>query len=203
MSQGDLIWIRMPEDHMRWLISQTDPIIAKKMVEDGPHQIDCSEEVKRWSTGKGGEAAFEYYFKLKFVDWAVGTSKENKKPDLEPIGLRVGIKTVLMNNQNHIIPKKVEWPEVMIMSNGDGLAYAILGFAPMWVLRKHQNINKVRCLGIKAAGYKTGFDTPGYDDIIHFSTIDELRILAAEDEARERSSGGMAKNEQPKTASGS
>jgi len=182
--KSDPIWVVFPQHKVDRVKSFIQAIIERKRTEKH-HQDDDDNEDCRWTIGKLGEAAFEHHFNLNFVDWSVDNSLKMAEPDLNPIGLNVGIKTVLLEHRNHLVHKVVRRPEVLITAFSE-TSYLILGFIPSQTLRDHQNIDNVLNAKIRAAGFKTALDTKAYGYVVPFQSIDELRVLAAEDEAVER-----------------
>ena len=183
VDQRNPIWVTLPEDKVQRVMACVSPIVERKKTEEH-HKLDGDSEEIRWATGKLGEAAFEHHFGLDFVDYSVGDSIAKDEPDLRPIGLNVGIKTVLLEHGHHIVHKDPKRPEVLIivLSRRSSI---ILGFAPVWVLRSFQNSDNVLCQNILFSGKKTALDTKAYDNVQRFYSIEELRFITETDEIRE------------------
>ena len=68
--------------------------IVKTKLKERHHFIDNSQEIKRWKNGFLGEFAVEKFLGKRFVDLSIGSSKSYFIPDLSPLGVDWGIKTV-------------------------------------------------------------------------------------------------------------
>lgn len=62
------------------------------------HKNDNKHEWKRWMTGALGEAALEKFLNMNFCDRTIGKSKDYAVPDLEPINLKIGVKSFRLGN---------------------------------------------------------------------------------------------------------
>jgi len=139
------------------------------------HIVDSGQELKRWFTGIGAELALEQFFGKKFVNLSVGKSGIYKRPDLDKLGLPVGIKCVEYG-KHHIIYKSCHEPEILIFR--DMYRFDIIGLATVDVLTNNQNDKLILSAALRKKGYKTGFD--GYQYIIPFSSLKELKDIVNE-----------------------
>jgi len=156
-------------DNVDKLETFVDNVIEKKKKETH-HIIDPFNESKRWRTGVGGELAFEKYINKSFVDLSIGNSKKYHTPDLNKLGLSVGIKTVEYGKYP-LIFKSSHKPEIIIIKLNN-IKFSILGLATVKTLNKYQDDNKVLSKSLRSRGTKTGF--VGFHMLKPFKTFDEL-----------------------------
>jgi hypothetical protein len=170
LTQNNLV-VLSEEDH-RLISGFVRNVIERKSTESH-HQVDGSQEAKRWSTGAGGEVSLEKYLKIKFVDLSIGTSNDYHKPDLSPFGIDVGVKTVEYGKYP-IIFKKSYKQEIIIIKKSENDFY-VCGLASIEVLNTYQSDDLVLSPLLRQRGTKTGFY--GFEHLKSFRTIDELRAL--------------------------
>lgn len=149
--------------------------LAKEKQKEEVHQRDGAAHAKRFYTGFACEAALEQFFGVDFMDTTVGESSKYRASDLLGIGLDVGVKGVRYENDKfHIINININKPQVICFLAPDQRQVVIMGYATVEVLRKYVDTRLVRDRNM--ADRKTGFY--GYDKLIRFNSLDELRKLA-------------------------
>lgn len=150
---------------------------SAKLKESG-HAKDYRSEIKRISTGLRGERAVECFLNAQFIDWTIGDSKKYHKPDLSPIGLRVGVKTVEFGSAP-IIFKQERYPEIIVLyKDTERKSFALIcGLASKAVLNsfRNQDINSVKDIKLRQKGTKTAFR--GFDKLDPFENLEQLKWL--------------------------
>ena len=129
-------------------------VIAEKRKE-AHHQIDGSNEHKRWTTGYLGECAVEKYLGTPFIDWSVGDSSLYRRPDLSSLGIDCGIKTV-EHGKYPLVFKDAETPEFIVVRK-DHNTFWLCGWAEPDILNTHQTDELILDARLKARGTKTAF----------------------------------------------
>jgi len=109
---------------------------------EGHHRIDNRSEVKRSLTGITGEMAVEKLLEHTFIDWEIGKSSRYAKPDLEPLGLDWGVKTVTIG-LNHAIQIKNHYSQVMVFKRSDA-ELEVMGLATTEVLNSYQDASLIK-----------------------------------------------------------
>ena len=130
-----------------------DVIKIKK--NENHHFIDNSQEEKRWKNGFLGEFAVEKFLGKKFVDLTIGSSKKYFVPDLSPLGVDWGIKTV-EKGKFPIIFKKSYKDEIIVIKKND-FEFFICGLATREILNEYQSDALILSPGLRSKGTKTGF----------------------------------------------
>ena len=137
-------------------------------------QEDFNHIEKRFFTGFMGEAAVEIVLKKTFIDWTVGPSKNYTNPDLMPLGLDIGIKTVTSENQWPLI-KKLSY-QIICVFHPPNIVW-VCGLATPEILDKYSSSKLVKSYGAKLKN-KRGFF--GYKYLLPFKSWDELIKLCKE-----------------------
>ena len=133
---------------------------ALAKIPEGHHQTDNRSEVKRSLTGITGEMAVEKLLERTFIDWEIGKSSRYAKPDLEPIGLRWGVKTVT-EGLNHAIEIENHYHQVMVSKRSD-TQLEVLGLATTKILNAHQDSSLIKDKRMRSR--KTAFT--GYEHLM-------------------------------------
>ena len=131
------------------------------------HQIDNRSEVKRSFTGMTGEMAVEKLLGRSFVDWTVGHSGNYDHPDLDPIGVKLGVKTVT-KGLHHAINIDNTYDQILVVKINDN-TYEVCGLASAEVLNKYQDASLIK--DKRMIERKTGF--VGYEHLIPAEFINE------------------------------
>jgi len=152
-----------------------------KLDDVGLHYTADSNQIKSRSTrGYLGEAALENFLGMKFSDLDPMFSYSKNIPDLEPIGLRYGVKTNRPSNP-FIIFKNSPYPEILItQSESSELKYHVLGLFPPSLLN-HPDFTCDSLIyddELKRRGTKTGFF--GVHLGKQFKTYDDLLMYAGD-----------------------
>lgn len=87
--------------------------MAKEKSKEGVHKMDPHQRAKRFSTGFIGERAVEKWLDKEITDRTIGKSKDYSVPDLKPLDINCGVKTVELG-KCHLVPKKPKWHELMV-----------------------------------------------------------------------------------------
>ena len=133
---------------------------ALAKIPEGHHQTDNRSEVKRSLTGITGEMAVEKLLERTFIDWGIGKSSRYAKPDLEPIGLNWGVKTV-STDLNHAIQIENHYPQVMVFKRSNA-ELEVMGLATTEVLNSYQDASLIKDKRMRAR--KTAFT--GYEHLM-------------------------------------
>jgi len=159
-------------------IYKVSEFIARLAVEkqkESVHQIDGRAHTKRFFTGFACEAALEQLFGVDFMDTTVGQSEKYRGSDLKSLGLDIGVKGVKYEyDKFHTININIRTPQVICFLSADNKRVMVMGLASVKVLREHMDTNLV--MDRSMADRKTGFY--GYDKLVQFKTLDELKKLA-------------------------
>ena len=146
--------IKLDSRFISRLSSWVEKVIKEKLGEDH-HKIDGNKETTRWTTGYLGECAVEEFLGEKFIDWSVGDSAYYHKPDLSPLGIDCGIKTV-EHGKFPLIFKQSDNPEfIVIRKNYD--TFWLCGYADPYVLNTYQSDELVLDAALRKRGTKTAF----------------------------------------------
>ena len=164
--------ISISEEKSKIIKSFVKEVIKKKETEEH-HKIDKNNEFKRWYSGISGEAAVEALFQRRFINFNIGESKKFHTPDLSPIGVNVGVKTVEYG-KFPIIFKKSTKPEIIVLKQDD-LNFYICGLATVDILNQNQSDDLILSPSLKRRGTKSGFY--GFNKLKKFSTLEELKDL--------------------------
>lgn len=154
-------------------------VVSEKMKEQ-QHQKDSAKETKRWKTGTLGEFALEKLLDSpgQIVNWTVGKSAKYNVPDLQKLGLNIGIKSINSTDKNStdcLFPltlKNPVRPEIIVIVRADGKGFFVCGLATVEVLKKYQD-DKLKCIANN--DLKTGFY--GFEHLIPFKNLTELKEI--------------------------
>lgn len=150
-----------------------EAVVAKR--KEQHHKVDNWGERKRMYTGMLGENALEQYLGVDFIDWSVGDSNYYNRPDLESLGLKIGVKTV-EQFKFPVIHKRVEKPEIILIRMAKSPNQIILcGYASVDVLKEYQDDNLIKDPNLRKRGTKTGFN--GLHMLHSFRSLDELKEI--------------------------
>lgn len=173
--KDNMVYISLTDQELDTIDIFVHKVIERKKSE-GHHQIDGSQEYKRFFTGTMGEFAIEKFFNVKFIDWSIGNSDDYNRADLLSIGLNVGIKTVEMF-KHPIVHKTPHRPELInIRRNRNTII--LCGLATIPVLQKYQDDSLILSPLLKSRGTKTGFY--GFDHLIKINSLNELKHLISD-----------------------
>ena len=141
---------------------------------------DMGTFVRRETTGKYAEMALEQFLSTEFVDWSIGDSRKFNTPDLQPIGLRCGVKacSIMKGSSNvPLVPIMPSYPEVIVVvrPTQSQVNTYICGVATREVMMRHSNMTLIRSSNVRNLGKKTGFY--GFDHLIPFTSLTELRSV--------------------------
>lgn len=147
--------------------------MAKIKLGESHYEYDNSQIYKRNYTGKLGEVALEILLNSSFVDFTVGDSKFYNQPDLSPLNLDIGIKTVEYSKYP-LIFKNNQKPEIinLKMSRNEVL---VCGVAMLSCLKQYQDDNLVLDPNLRRRGVKTGFY--GFSKLSSFSSREDLEWI--------------------------
>lgn len=148
--------------------------LIKAKSKESHHKIDNDSQYKRFFTGTLGELALEQYFGIEgVVDWHIGDSVKYHSPDLENIGLKIGIKSVNYGLFPVIFVNSY-YPEIINIVYNDYVY--ICGVATKEILNTYQSIDLIKSKKLKARGTKTGFY--GFEQLKTFDNLEELKLIA-------------------------
>lgn len=136
------------------------------------HKIDDDREEVRWLTGTTGETALEEFLGASFRDETFGESRKYGVPDLEPLGIRAGVKCIKRGNFP-VVPVNPKWPEVIVVK--DDAEFYICGIATPQDMRECSTMGLILNRKLRERGVKTGFY--GFDRLIPFNNLAELKML--------------------------
>lgn len=117
---------------------------------------DNGKLVKRTITGKLGEMALEKLLGQRFSSTALGDTRKFDTPDLAPLGIAAGIKTVEMG-KFPVVSETPKYPEIITLLHWkDGLPQvAVLGVATPALLKGFSDSSHI--LDKNMLGRKTAF----------------------------------------------
>ena len=148
----EFIHIKIPASKMERIENFIIDLINEKKKEKA-HQLNGSNEEKRWRTGLSGEAALEEYLGIDIINWTVGKSSKYSKPDISKLG--IGIKNSQWGNFP-LIYKDNEYPQIICIQIGYD-EVLICGIASPEVLNTYQDDDLVLDWRARYYGGKTGF----------------------------------------------
>lgn len=137
-----------------------DRIVERKLLEGGQYSEDAGSMPKRFMTGFCGECAVEEYLGKRFVDFSIGHSKTYNIPDLQSIGLEIGIKTVNLGDFPLLkipSPSSPQTPQIIVLKEGS--TYHIAGIATFEIVneRKNFHLSYVRSTSVAEREGKSAF----------------------------------------------
>lgn len=147
-----------------------------KIIKDGRYSFDNKKMEKRICIDAYTECFMNIFTSGEYIpDFSVGQSKNYNIPDLQSIGLEVGIKSAHMPNA-HLIqkPDRVKYPELLIHVNtndNDYVEFRLYGLATVEVMVKYADDSLV--LDKRALKYKTAFNS--YDQCKEVYTFEMLK----------------------------
>lgn len=152
--------IEFAETEIKEILCKCQDIINSKKSEEH-YKIDALSMAKRQLTGKMGEAAVGFWLGKDIVDWSVGNSKEYNVPDLQLIGIKLGIKCVNAPAA-HIVLKTPTYGEILCIRTENKIT--ILGIATINILKKYSSDALVNDQNLIKRNVKTGFNA--YDKLL-------------------------------------
>lgn len=168
--KNNMVYVKLSPETLSKIDDFVRKVIKAKEIEKH-HQIDNSQEYKRFFTGMMGECAFEQLFGVSFVDWTVGDSSYYNAADLRALGLNVGIKTVEMY-KFPIIHKKSYKPEIICIKRTDDTVI-VCGLATPAVLNTYQDDELILSPNLRKRGTKTGFY--GFEHLKPITSLEDLK----------------------------
>jgi len=150
-------------------------------IDMGERPDDLGSFVKRETSGRCGEIAVEKLLGMEFVDWSISASKKHNRPDLEPIGLRCGIKSSSIGVEKPnvpLVPIVPMYSQVIVILRPNKYKYefgdlaSICGVATREVMMRHSSMELVRSRNVRG---KIGFC--GFEYLIPFSSFEELEAI--------------------------
>lgn len=158
--------VKIPSEKMERIEDFIIEVIEEKKKEK-LHQLNGSNEEKRWRTGLTGEAAVEEYLGINIIDWTTGVSKKYSRPDIK--GLGIGVKNSQWGNFP-LISKVNTYPQIICIQTGYD-EILIGGVASVDVLNTYQDDELVLDWRARYYARKTGFY--GFE---YLEPIDTLKI---------------------------
>jgi hypothetical protein len=154
---------------------------ADNKMEVGLHYTPDSNQIYTRNTrGHLGQVALENYLGMQFTDYDPIFDLSKNIPDLEPIGLRYGVKTNRPRNP-FMIFRNSDYPEILITQDPQcELTYYILGLFPTSLLNHPDFVctSLIYDDQVLRRGSKIGFF--GVDLGKPFSSYDDLVRLAGD-----------------------
>lgn len=145
------------------------------------HQIDDEQEIKRYMTGFSAELALEKLLGVKILDTSLGKSENYNHADLKENGINVGIKCAHYGNYP-VVFKKPYNAEIVTVLRGNKVY--VCGVASIQTMLDYADDNLILNAKFRARGVKSGFY--GFDQLIPFANLDELKAICKRLPARPR-----------------
>lgn len=145
------------------------------------HQIDDEQEIKRYMTGFSAELALEKLLGVKILDTSLGKSENYNHADLKENGINVGIKCAHYGNYP-VVFKKPYNAEIVTVLRGNKVY--VCGVASIQTMLDYADDNLILNAKFRARGVKSGFY--GFDQLIPFTNLDELKAICKRLPARPR-----------------
>lgn len=145
------------------------------------HQIDDEQEIKRYMTGFSAELALEKLLGVKILDTSLGKSENYNHADLKENGINVGIKCAHYGNYPVVFKKPYNAEIVTVLS---GNKVYVCGVASIQTMLDYADDNLILNAKFRARGVKSGFY--GFDQLIPFANLDELKAICKRLPARPR-----------------
>jgi hypothetical protein len=169
----------LSEAHIQRATKWAQDVYVDK-IRRGERASDMGSFVRRETTGRYAEMAMEQLLGVEFVDWSIGDSACHNAPDLQPIGLRCGVKacSIMPDSSNvPLVPIFPSYPEVItvVRPSLTQVDVSICGVATREVMMRHSHVSLIRSSSVKSIGKKTGFH--GFDHLIPFTSLTELRSV--------------------------
>lgn len=122
-------------EEQRFIVDNFGKDWADNKMKVGMHYTQDSHQIyTRNKNGHKGQVALENYIGKQFTDYDPLFSLDKNIPDLQPIGLRYGVKTNRPSNP-FMIFRNSKYPEILITQDPvDDLKYYILGLFPTSLL---------------------------------------------------------------------
>jgi hypothetical protein len=169
IAKHDFIKIEVTNENIRKITKFLEKLLPAKINEHGK---DNKHEYKRFYTGILGEVAIEQFLNIEFIDWTVGKSSLYSRPDLEKVGLNIGIKTVEYG-KFPLIHKRSTKPEIINIKTSDK-TILICGYATKKVLNKFQDDKMVLSPNVDKS-IKTCFY--GFHKLKKFNNLFDLKHI--------------------------
>lgn len=151
------------------MINQIKELVQKVIdikINECHHKVDHNKEFERFYTGFLGEAAIEVILNTnKIIDWSCGNSNTYNVPDLNRLGLNIGIKTSEIY-KFPVISKRNTYPQIINIRYGYNTIF-VCGIADVQVLNTYQNDSLILSPYLRQRNTKTGFW--GFDFLKQFS----------------------------------
>lgn len=168
---------KMPEIQLNAEESAWCEDLAARMTERKRNEVwilekDSLNVSERFLTGILGEFAVGKLLDRKVVDETIGICDDHAVPDLQTIGIRVGVKTCRYNMTVPLVKKDNPMPQVICMVKQETRSVVIGGLAMPKVLDTYLDDSLVFDRGAIKRGTKSAFY--GFDQLIQFNSIDEL-----------------------------
>jgi len=144
-------------------------IIEEKQKEYS-HQVDYKKQSVRWLTGLCGEMAVEKYLGILFVDLSASDSKDYNYPDLNKLGINIGIKTSKLGNFPVI--QKHNTQSQIILIKIDDLSFYLCCIANPTSLNEYQSDELILDQNIIRLGKKTCFY--GFNQLFNISRLKDI-----------------------------
>lgn len=136
------------------------------------HQIDDEQEIKRYMTGFSAELALEKLLGVKILDTSLGKSENYNHADLKDNGINIGIKCAHYGNYP-VVFKKPYNAEIVTVLRGNKVY--VCGVASIQTMLDYADDNLILNAKFRARGVKSGFY--GFDQLISFKSLDELKAI--------------------------
>lgn len=166
----NVITITITDENIAKVNDYVDRALLIKIEEHGQ---DNRNERKRLYSGMLGEVAIEQLLGVKFINWSVGHSSLYNSPDLEKLGLNIGIKTVEFG-KFPIIHRHSVRPEIILVKL-DYKTIAICGYATVKILNRFQEDKLI--LSPNVSSNKTGFY--GFHKLKNCTSLFDLKHIAS------------------------